>query len=124
MLAALLAPLIPTLVQEPLVSKPDVLRVGHVAEFRGNLDPQGRLVPGKPRLQAASAEDGLSRTVPADGTDPAQFTLLVQWVVTDVETQWQGLARGSLAGQRIKVEGRWKVPRKFVAKDIATRGAG
>jgi len=124
MLAALLAPLIPTLVQEPLVSKPDVLRVGHVTEFRGNLDPQGRFVAEKAELQAASSDDVLIGTVPADQTDPAEFTLLGQWVVTDVETQWQGLARGSLAGQRIKVEGRWKGPRKFVAKDIATRGAG
>src|SRR5262245_47562145 len=100
MLAAILASFSFALVQEPQHAKPDVLRQGHYAELRGTLD-QGRFVAEKAELQAASSEDVLIGTVPADQKDPEGFELLGQWVLTDVATKWQGLERGNLAGQRI-----------------------
>jgi hypothetical protein len=123
MLAAFVA-LLATIPQEPQVSKTDVLRVGQVVEFRGSLDPNGRFLAEKAGLEDATSDDVLISTVPQDEKDPEAFALLGQPVVTDADTQWQGLTRGSLAGQRIKVEGSWKGPTKFHAKTISTRGAG
>lgn len=112
------------LVQEPLVSKPDVLSVGQVVEFRGGLDPQGHFVAEKAELEKASTDDVLIGMVPENEKDPRAFTLLGQLVVTDVTTQWKGLTRGSVAGKRIKVEGSWKGPRKFLASSLVERGPG
>jgi len=103
---------------------PAVLQVGHVVEMRGGLDEQGRFVAEKAELQKPTSDDVLIGTVAEDQKDPDAFLLLGQLVVTDADTKWDGLVRGSLAGKRVKVEGSWKGPRKFVAKDIITRGPG
>ena len=111
-------------VQEPQVSKPDVLRVGHVVEIRGSLGEAGRFMADKIELKPEATDDALLGTVPDDQRDPASFMLLGQLVVTDEATVWKGIAPGSLAGKHIKVEGSWKGPRKFLASQIAERGAG
>jgi len=110
--------------QEPLVSKPDVLRVGHVVEVRGSLEADGRFVAQKLELVDAGEDEFLIGTVPEDQTDPLAFTLLGQPVETNEETKWDGVARGSLAGQRVKVEGSYKGPLRFRAESIQPRGAG
>jgi len=110
--------------QDPQVSKPDILRVGHVAEFRGSFDADGRFVAEKAELFDPDEDDVLIGTVPDDQRDPAEFTLLGQIVTTDEETTWQEISRASLAGKRIKVKGRWKGPTKFAAQSIGPRGSG
>ena len=52
------------------------------------------------------------------------FVLLGQTVVTDADTKWEGVAQSDLADKRVKVEGRWKGPRKLVAKNVISRGSG
>jgi hypothetical protein len=110
--------------QEPQVSGPEVLRVGHVVEVRGALDEEGRFVAQKLELKGPFSDEVLIGTVPEGDTDPASFTLLGQPVETNAETAWEGLQRGSLAGQRIKAEGSWKGPTRFRAESIAPRGPG
>jgi len=124
MIATLLSFSLAVLPQEPEVSTPVVLSVGHVIEVRGSLDEQGRFVAHEIELKPAASDDVLLGTVPADQTDPRAFTLLGQRVETDGETKWDNLDPGSLAGKRVKVEGSWKGPRKFRAESIAPRGEG
>jgi alginate production protein len=123
----MLSPLLSLLVfcaQGAQVSKPDVLQVGHVVELRGSLDATGRFVTEQAELRPETSDDVLIGTVSEGERDPSSFMLLGQLVVTDDTTTWKGLARGSMAGKRIKVEGSWKGPRKFVANEIAERGPG
>src|SRR4030095_11013390 len=112
MLVALLALLVPLAPQQPQVSGPEVLLVGHVASVRGTLEAPGRFVADKIELEKATSDQVLIGTVPEGEDDPASFTLLGQPVVTDHTTQWQKLPRGSLAGKRVKIEGSWKGPRR------------
>jgi len=113
-----------TLVAAQATDTPDVLQVGQVIELRGALDPEARFVAEKGELQKASADDVLIGTVAASERDADSFELLGQLVVTDADTKWDGLTQGSQAGKRVKVEGTWKGPRKFVAKGVYARGAG
>ncbi|MSR61663.1 MAG: hypothetical protein EXS08_04340 [Planctomycetes bacterium] len=103
---------------------PAVLQVGHVVELRGALDDQGRFVADKAELQKPSSDDVLIGDVAASESDPESFALLGQIVVTDADTKWAGLERGSPGGKRLKVEGSWKGPRRFIAKNVIARGAG
>lgn len=109
---------------EPTVSKPDVLRVGHMVEVRGDFDPQGRLLASKIELQKPASDDVLMGTVPPPSVQGTTFYLHGQLVEWDEETEWKGLEKGTLAGQRVKVEGSWKGPRKFKADSIEPRDPG
>lgn len=124
MIASLLSFALALVPQEEQTSTPEVLSVGHVIEARGALDADGRFVADKLELLEADEDDVLIGEVASSEKDPETFLLLGQPVVTDEATRWQGLERGSLAGQRVKVEGSWKGPRRFSAKSIAARGAG
>lgn len=118
----LLAVLLPQ--DEPSVSKPDVLRVGHMVEVRGDLGPDGRFVAQKLELKKPASDDVLLGTVPLPSVQGTTFLLLGQQVEWDEETEWKDLEKGALAGQRVKVEGSWKGPRKFKASSIEARSPG
>ncbi len=124
MIATFLSLVLVTLPQEPLISKPEILRVGHVVEVRGSLDEKGLFVAQKVELKPPASDDVLLGTVPVDQVDPFVFMLLGQRVETDDQTKWDSAARSSLAGKRVKVEGSWKGPRRFRADSIAPRGEG
>ena len=110
--------------QELEVSGPEVLRVGQVVEVRGELDADGRFVAQKLELQMPASDDVLLGTVPVPSVTDTSFFLLGQLVEWDEDTEWKGLEPGKLAGQRVKVEGSWKGPRKFNAKSIEPRNPG
>jgi len=123
MIATILALVVAIAPQEQETSTPLVLQVGHVIEVRGVLEG-GRFVAERAELKAANSDELLIGEVPAGDRDPSRFSLLGQLIETSDETAWQGMERGSLAGQRVKVEGSWKGPRKFRADTISPRGAG
>jgi len=118
----LLAVLLPQ--DEPAASSSDVLRVGHVVEVRGDLVAEGRIVATDIELQKPDADELLLGTVPAPSVQGTTFFLLGQQVEWDEDTEWKGLEQGALAGQRVKVEGSWKGPRKFRANSIELRNPG
>ena len=118
----LLATVLPQ--DESTVSKPDVLRVGHVVEVRGDLAADGRFVAQKLELSKPASDDVLLGTVALPSVQGTTFMLLGQLVEWDEETEWKGLEKGQLAGQRVKVEGSWKGPRKFSADSIEPRNPG
>jgi alginate production protein len=110
--------------QEPTVSGPDVLRVGQKVEVRGELDSEGRFVARKIELEMPASDDTLLGQVPVPSVVGMTFELLGQLVEWDEETEWKDLEKGKVAGQRVKVEGSWKGPRKFKADSIEPRDAG
>lgn len=124
MFAPLLVLILAVSPQEPQVSTPEVLQVGHVIEARGAFDEQGRFVAQKVVLEKPNEDDALLGTVAEDQTGFLSFVLLGQPVETDERTEWKELEKASLAGKRIKVEGSWKGPRRFRADSIEPRGAG
>lgn len=114
-----------TLVQdEPEVSSPEVLLVGHVIEVRGTLESAGHFAAQKIELEDVDADDALLGTVTEGSVQDTTFVLLGQHVEWDEATTWKGLDVGKVAGQRVKVEGTWKGPGKFRADSIEVRSPG
>lgn len=109
---------------EPEVSGPEVLCVGQVVEVRGELGADGRFIAQKLELGMPASDDVLLGLVPVPSVTDSSFFLLGQLVEWDEDTEWKGLEQGKLAGQRVKVEGSWKGPRKFKAKSIEPRNPG
>lgn len=109
---------------EPQISGPEVLRVGQMVEVRGELDSEGRFVAQKLELRMPASDDVLLGTVAAPSVTGSSCLLLGQLVEWDEETEWNGIEPGKLAGQRVKVEGSWKGPRKFKADSIEPRNPG
>jgi len=99
------------------------LSVGQRIEVRGALDQDGRFVADKVELREAEAEL-LVGTVPDDQVDASRFTLLGQSVEVGEETRWKKLEPGSMAGKRLRVQGRWEGPHRFVAHKISLRDEG
>jgi len=102
---------------------PGGLTVGHFVEVRGTMGPDGRFVAEKVELLDPD-DDILIGTVPKSDTTPGEFTLLGQRVVIELDTKWTDIDKGKVAGQRVEVEGSWKGPGKFAAKEIKPRGEG
>jgi hypothetical protein len=100
----------------------DQLGVGHYIEVRGELTKAGRFVAEKVELLAPDSDVLIGTIAPKDH-DKLRFHLLGQIVETDGDTSWKGLEDG-VAGQRVKVEGSWKGPRKFQAGKVQSRGEG
>jgi len=121
-LAALLL-LSPAPAQEVL--KPEVIRVGHWVEAKGEMSPDGkRFLVDEAGLLPPEDEDMLVGTVEPGSVHDDVFRILGQLVQIDPRTEWRSIERDQLEGARVKVEGRYHGPRKFTAKQIAARGSG
>lgn len=99
------------------------LTVGHFVEIRGVLTEPGRFVAEKVELLDPD-DDVLIGSVEGKDASPERFRLLGQVVETDGETSWPEELGRRVAGQRVKLEGSWKGPRKFYAKKVQSRGEG
>jgi alginate production protein len=123
---AVLAAVRPARAQDelPVVGRGADLCVGHWIVAKGALDERGRLAVEDLEVGPPGEQEVLIGTVGAEFRDPERFKLLGQEVHTSEKTEWNGLARGSLAGQRVKVEGTWKGWRNLSARDVSPRDAG
>lgn len=102
---------------------PEVLRVGHWAELKGRLDAGGTLVVGEVALGPEQRYEVLVGEVPPGERSWERFRLLGQPVDGD-RLERAELPASAPAGLRLKVEGRYRGPRKFSARSVAERGKG
>ena len=119
LLVVLLAPTAGAQDESPL----DVLRVGHWLEVKGTLESDGRFHASDGELHPPAKYETLVGTVTTDarGGSPR---LLGQPLEFDDETEWERVTRDTVSGARVKIEGRWKGPRRFSAREVSTRGPG
>lgn len=100
------------------------IRVGHWIEARGDLADADVLLAVKVEIMAPEKQEILIGTVPEDTEDAARFWLLGQEVHTSAKTEWDGVTPGSLPGSRVKIEGYYRGPRNFSAREVKARNPG
>jgi hypothetical protein len=102
----------------------DVIRTGHWVEVRGQLDADGRFVASAVELVPPDEHETLIGTAAGGARKSGRFFLLGQEVHTSVKTKWGDRGYRDVVGERIKVEGVWRGPRKLSARKVSPRGAG
>lgn len=102
----------------------DELRVGHWAAAKGSLDAQGVFVASELELLPPADKEELIGTAGAFDSQHGEFTLLGLAVTVSERCEWQELSAESVAGKRVKVEGRWRGRKQVSARQIAPRGSG
>jgi len=99
------------------------LREGLYIEVRGVLDERGVFVASEAELLPPD-DDVIIGTVVEPPPRPGRFVLHGQEIAYSEKTEWEKLRPEELQGSRIKVEGRYRGPRKFSAREIAPRDKG
>ncbi|MEZ5977242.1 MAG: alginate export family protein [Planctomycetota bacterium] len=103
---------------------PSDLRVGHWVEVRGELDDLGRFVASKVEPGAEERYESLTGVVTShDVADGALVLLGVPVAITD-RAEWTSIAPGDLTGRRVRIEGRYRGPDRFSARDVRPWGEG
>jgi hypothetical protein len=100
------------------------LQVGHWVRVKGTLEAGGVFRGQVVEVREPADKEGLLGTVESVGADGQEFVLLGQRVSASARTQWDGVDPGSLAGARVEVEGHWRGPGKFSAREITLRKPG
>jgi hypothetical protein len=109
----------------PVVAvEPQELRIGHWAEVRGELDEDGRFVASKLELSEAQEYEQILGTVASHDVAGQDLVLLGQPVSLSEKTEWTDLEPTNLTGRRVRIEGRYRGPSKFSARDVRERGEG
>lgn len=109
---------------EPFVSAPSALRVGHYVELRGAFDESELFHASDVELVQPQKYEMLIGRVPEQAA-PVRFPLLGFLVeVEEGETEFARMQLEQLPGALVKIEGRWKGARKFSAREISPRGGG
>lgn len=105
-------------------SGPEVVRVGHWLEVRGQLEGDGLFRCERAEIVDPKRRERLVGTV--SEADPAgnRFTLLGQPVAASEQTDWGQVTQGTVAGRRIKVRGFYLGPKRFSAREIDARDPG
>jgi hypothetical protein len=100
------------------------LRVGHWAAAKGSLDAQGVFLASELELLPPGDKEELIGTAGTFDTQTSEFTLLGLTVTVSERCEWQEFSPDTLAGKRVKVEGRWRGLKQLSARQIAPRGSG
>lgn len=111
-------------------SSPGAVQVGHWLEVRGTWNREERedseklLVASRIEILAPQGDELLIGTVSRERFRDGRFRLLGQPVETSEKTEWEGVDPRRLPGLRVKVEGHYRGPAKFSAREIEPRGPG
>lgn len=100
------------------------LQVGHWVELKGQLDALGRFEVESLEVLPPDDSEVLIGTVTEVDRRTGSFRVLGQRVATSARTQWKDADLGSISGKRVKVQGHYRGPTKFSARDVSARGAG
>lgn len=103
--------------------KTDVLREGHFLEVRGAFDAHGVFVAQEAVLLPPD-DDVIIGMVAEAPHHRDRFFLHGQEVVVSDNTEWENASFDELKGMRVKVQGHWRGPRKFSAREISARDEG
>jgi alginate production protein len=101
----------------------DKLMVGHWLEVRGQLDEDGVFRAGRVNLVEPRGEEEFIGTLSSSDREDG-FRLLDQPVQVSSRTRFRKVDPSQLSGQRVKVEGHYRGPRRFSARTISGRGPG
>ena len=110
-------------VHAQLESKATKLRVGNWVEIRGTLGKENLFQAARVDLIEPARYQVLIGTVVSQ-LDTDHFTLLGQRVEIQEKTEIGKLDLKQLQGTRVKVEGYYRGPRKFSARELDPRGDG
>jgi len=102
---------------------PEIVQVGHWVEVRGEFDERGTFVATDAEILPPEELESLSGTIELHAHERDVFVLLGQPVYVSERTKFRDLDAGQIAGTRVKVEGRWRGPRKLSARVIKPRSA-
>ncbi|MCP3915347.1 MAG: hypothetical protein GY711_07310 [bacterium] len=100
------------------------LRTGHWLAVRGRLDATGTFVASKAELIDPRDNEVLIGTVTSVAASGDDASLLGMRLSIGERTLFEQLHRTRLEGARVEVEGHYRGPTKFSAREIAPRGAG
>jgi alginate production protein len=100
------------------------LQVGHWVRIKGSLEASGVFRGEAVEVREPADEEGLLGMVESVSADGQEFVLLGQRVSASARTQWDGVDPSSLAGARVEVEGHWRGPGKFSAREVTLRKPG
>lgn len=100
------------------------VRVGHWLEVKGELREDGLFHGEEAELKEPERHELLIGTVTSFDRGRGRFELLGQPVVLAGNTEFDGLAPRSLAGQRVEVEGEYKGPAEFEADEVEPQSEG
>lgn len=103
---------------------PRDLEIGHWVEVRGLVSESGSFDAQSLAVLPPQEYELLVGTVTSAPHAADGFLLLGQPVSVSDKTTWLKIAPGEVVGARVKVEGRWRGPRKFSARSVAARGSG
>ena len=104
---------------------PRDLRVGHWVEVRGLFAADGSFVAEKVTARPPQDLNLLIGEATKGGVRDDGFVWHDQPVSVSDKTEWKKVdLDGLAAGARVKVEGRWRGPLKFSAREVAARGEG
>lgn len=106
-----------------LESDPRLVRVGQWLEVRGEWDPAGRFRAARIDLVQPRRYQVLIGEVTGQD-EQGHITVLGQRVEVQAKTDIDKLPANDLTGRRVKVEGYYRGPRKFSAREIDPRGPG
>jgi alginate production protein len=100
------------------------LRVGHWVRVKGRLVEPGLFEGETVELRDPNDEESLIGTVEELTEDGSRFLLLGQPVFISERTDFEDLGPDELLGARVDVEGHYRGPRKFSAREIQPRSPG
>jgi len=106
-----------------IASSLDDIVPGNWLEVRGKLDEQGIFQAQRVELIDPKGNSVLIGTV-STATTSDEFMLLGQAVQVSNRTEFSKISSQKLSGERVKVEGHYRGPKRFSARKISQRGAG
>lgn len=106
---------------EPVVSSLTELRVGHFVSLKGELGDNGVFVASAVEVLVPRDEEALIGVPERRLPGGKGFVLMGLPVFVSARTEWSGVTLDSALGRQLKVEGHYRGPRKFSAREISVR---
>jgi len=99
----------------------DDLRVGHFVELKGELRDDGLFHAESVSVLQPAAEEELVGTPARLLPGGAGFELLGHPVRVSARTEWEGVTLAGVLERQVKVEGHYRGPGKFSAREVSAR---
>ncbi len=102
----------------------DALHIGHWVEVKGELVGVSTFRASALEVLPPSDQEALIGTVTDVVRADEQFELLGLTVSVSEKTEFKDVSLSDIKGRRVKVEGHYRGPEKFSARQVALRGEG
>lgn len=102
----------------------DALRIGHWVEVKGELVGVSTFRASALEVLPPSDQEALIGNVADASRSDQQFELLGLTVSVSEKTEFKDVSLRDIKGRRVKVEGHYRGPERFSARQVASRGEG